>query len=432
MNINEKRLRHLLYRYATNSISRKDFDELTSYIHQADSDPVLFEIMEAFWNDLDSSKADTSAKDKVYRRIVSDSRFRDSHHVVLKPVKKQSRYIKWYAAAAVIVIAISAGLYFYRSLSVNSPESNVARTQTRPKPSRQHAGQATLTLADGTNLVLDQSQNGTVAIQGNSSVSQVNGQLVYINSGMRSSAENLKNTVTTPRGAYYQLILPDGTKVWLNTASSLTYPVAFNDAERRVELRGEAYFEVAKAPLNPPKGGKSGNTNSLSFGEAWMPFIVATANQEVEVLGTHFNVNAYADDPFAKTTLLEGSVRVSNHKQQVIITPGEQAIVTGAKPEISVRKVDTEEAMAWKNGYFVFNNEDIRTVMKTISRWYNIRIEYQGDMSGKTFGGTISRYADLDKLLKAIELTGAIHFRVEDEAENNGKASLERRVIVMP
>ncbi|HWW40381.1 FecR family protein, partial [Pedobacter sp.] len=199
----------------------------------------------------------------------------------------------------------------------------------------------------------------------------------------------------------YQLKLPDGTLVWLNSASSLRFPTQFAGKERSVELDGEAYFEVAK--------------------NKEMPFKVHVRAMEVRVLGTHFNVMAYDDEESISTTLLEGSVKVSNALQTAVIRPGQQASLKKSSGILGVEEVNTVEAIAWKNGKFLFADEDIETIMRRISRWYNVEVEYRGNLSDKNFAGSISRYENVSEVLKMLELTGTIHFKVEG-----------RRIIVMP
>jgi ferric-dicitrate binding protein FerR (iron transport regulator) len=191
--------------------------------------------------------------------------------------------------------------------------------------------------------------------------------------------------MTTPTGGQYKLTLPDGSKVWLNAASSITYPAAFVGKERTVTIKGEVYFEVAK------------NEN--------MPFHVKANNITVDVLGTNFNIMAYEDEPAIKTTLITGAIKVNGH----LLKPGQQAV-----NERITDNADIEEVVAWKNGLFEFNQQPIVSIMQQISRWYDVDIQYQGAIKSKTFTGQISRYADITTVLKMMELTGGIHFKVSD------------------
>ncbi|TZF84919.1 DUF4974 domain-containing protein [Pedobacter sp. BS3] len=334
----------------------------------------------------------------------------------------------WYKlplAAAVILIALCFGLYFHFH-DVPVPVTKLQQTAAIVPGS----SKAVLTLGDGRKISLTDAANGILAEQAGAKISkQASGQLAYVTGTQAPSPSEraggvARNTLTVPRGGEYQLVLSDGTKVWLNSASSLRFPAKFTGKERRVELTGEAYFEVAKAPLIPQRG-----KHSLSLGEgrgeARIPFIVTTANQEIEVLGTHFNVNAY--NSRVTTTLLEGSVKLKSAGYELMLKPGQSGI---RQPEgnFKAEPADIEAAVAWKNGYFVFHDEDIKSIMEQISRWYNVDVVYQGDVSNKAFYAKISRSEDITELLKNMEITGVVHFKIE-AGNAFGKG---RRVIVMP
>jgi ferric-dicitrate binding protein FerR (iron transport regulator) len=188
------------------------------------------------------------------------------------------------------------------------------------------------------------------------------------------------------------VVLADGTKVWLNAASSLYYPTAFTGRERRVEFHGEAYFEVAK--------------------NAAQPFIVTTNKSEIKVLGTHFNINAYENEQAVKTTLLEGAVQVSTDTKTAVLKPGEQAIVSGKDPAIHVMQTDTDAAIAWKNGWFLFDKADIETIMKQLERWYDVEVMYAGEISKDHYTGQVPRNAKLSEVLKMLELSQT-HFKID-------------------
>lgn len=273
----------------------------------------------------------------------------------------------------------------------------LAGVPARPAlPRRLVAGhnQALLTLADGSTVVLGQAGAGLVAQQGRSRVVKTAaGQLRYASGpAAAAGAPLLYNTVATPRGGQYQLTLPDGSRVWLNAASSLRFPAAFGGGERRVTLTGEAYFEVAK--------------------DAAHPFRVAARGAEVTVLGTHFNVNAYADEPALAATLLEGAVRLRQGTWQVLLRPGQQG---QPRPDSTwlVRPVATDQAVAWKNGYFVFDDEPIEAIMRQVARWYDVDVQYQGALTDKDFNGRVSRFKDAADVLRVLELTGAVHFTTQ-------------------
>ncbi|HTM97850.1 MAG TPA: FecR domain-containing protein, partial [Pedobacter sp.] len=246
---------------------------------------------------------------------------------------------------------------------------------------------ATLTLADGKSIILGDAQNGKLADQeGGSVFKTANGELVY-NAENDRGEKIVQNLLTIPRGGYYTLTLADGTKVWLNAASSLKYPTDFVGNERVVELVGEGYFEVAKRKNQP--------------------FKVVTNQQVVEVLGTHFNVNAYDDENVTSTTLLEGSVKVAGR----VLKPGQQASLKNG--HISINEVDTEEAVAWVNNNFNFNNEDLGSIMRKISRWYDVEVVCPNDLEQLEFIGKVSRTKNIKDVINIIEETNAVHLKIE-------------------
>ncbi len=324
--------------------------------------------------------AEATARAAIWRRL------RPS----LQPPRRRRRWVSLLA----LVVVLVAGVGYLRW--PRTPAPSVARRPSPPAaPARLAPGrnQALLTLADGRTVLLDQAGRGLLARQGSSQVQKTaDGQLRYAAGASLASQPLLYNTVATPRGGQYQLTLPDGSQVWLNAASSLRFPVAFTGAERRVELTGEAYFEVAK--------------------DARHPFKVAARGAEVTVLGTHFDVQAYPDEPALAATLLEGAVRLSQGPRQVVLQPGQQA---RPQPDgtVQVRAVDVQHAVAWKNGYFVFNDEPIEGIMRQVARWYDVDVQYQGALTNKDFNGKISRYKDAAAVLRMLELTGAVRFTTQ-------------------
>ncbi|MDR6785522.1 transmembrane sensor [Pedobacter africanus] len=314
---------------------------------------------------------------------------------LLLPQKKSFRL--WYRLAAVasILIVLSIGIFFY--LSPYKISDTIAENDIK-------AGgfKAMLTLSNGKKIPLTGASDGKLTDQGGIEITKTNdGQLIYQIRGKeaRNKGTILFNTINTPRGGKYGIKLPDGTMIWLNAESSLKFPTTFTGlSERRVELSGEAYFEVAKLTMNK-------NQN--------IPFIVATNKQTIEVLGTHFNVSNYINEPIAKTTLLEGSVAVSAHNShnKQILKPGEQSLLTSGSLVIS--KVDTDIETAWKEGNFNFEDESIQSIMRKLERWYDIEVVYDGPMNNDTFGGKISVNRPLSKTLQLLESTGTIHFKTQ-------------------
>ncbi|WP_342331370.1 FecR family protein [Pedobacter sp. FW305-3-2-15-E-R2A2] len=306
-------------------------------------------------------------------------------------------------AAAALFLVLSIGAFF-----VFRPALKQERTSYQHNDIGIGGNRAVLTLSNGRQISLTDAVNGTIVEESGIKVTKTrDGQLLYVLNGKQSAAEQISyNTITTPKGGQYQIILPDGTKVWLNAASSLVYPTAFSAVQRKVVLKGEAYFEVAK---QLPKK---------------VPFIVQTDRAKVEVLGTHFNVNAYDNEPFTKTTLLEGKVAVSypetNHA--LILSPNQQAWNDKKTDLIRVITVDPEYDIAWKKGWFMFNDESIESIMRKISRWYDVEVVYEGKITAhQVFGGTVNRFENVSKVLEMLELTNAVHFKIEG-----------RKITVMP
>lgn len=252
---------------------------------------------------------------------------------------------------------------------------------------------AVLALASGQKINLSDAANGRLLQRrGISIVKSKAGQVRFEYAGTTAVAE--QNTISTPNGGQWQIRLPDGSQVWLNAASSLTFPTTFNDVDKRiVKLHGEAYFEVAK--------------------DAAHPFIVISGDQSVEVLGTHFNINSYNDEPEVKTTLLEGSVKVcikGNHRPS-ILQPGQQSI--SDHQQLRVKSADTDAVLAWKNGYFQFDDESINSIMRKLSRWYDVQVDYAGSLPATGINGRISRNKNISQVIKALEATQTVHFKME-------------------
>ncbi|MFT4092945.1 MAG: DUF4974 domain-containing protein, partial [Niabella sp.] len=292
--------------------------------------------------------------------------------------------------AAVITIAVCS-FYMLKGRSAGSaqqPPVPVAAADIAPGK----VG-ATLTLADGKKISLRETANGTIAKEGGIQILKTkDGQLVYEIKKNAPHAQ-LLNTLSTAPGETYCVVLPDQSKVWMNAASAITYTTTLLEKGlRKVKLKGEAYFEVAKDPAHP--------------------FIVETGAQLVEVLGTHFNINAYDDEEKTKTTLLEGSVKVTGRESSATIKPGEQAALAGSGA-ISVKAVQTGDVVAWKNGFFSFDNENLEAVMRKIARWYNVKVEYDDpSVKQETFYGSVSRFENISKVLKSLERTGVVIFQL--------------------
>ncbi len=297
-----------------------------------------------------------------------------------------------YVMAASILLAVSVGSYFF----LHKPrEAQGGHNKTFAHDISPGSNGAILTLSNGKQVVLNQVHTGKVAQQGNTNLQKTGDSLlVYQNSNPAQNAQLAYNTLTTPKGMQFKVILPDGTLVYLNAASELRYPVAFTGSERKVELTGEAYFEVTKNKA--------------------MPFIVHTAKGDIQVLGTHFNIMAYSDDPSMKTTLLEGSVKISQPAKNItkMLKPDQQAVLSDIG--IKVIDVNAEDAVAWKDGIFLFDDDNLDGIMKKISRWYNVDVEFNdATLKKESYSGTVSRFAQVSQVLKKLEALGGVSFRIE-------------------
>lgn len=304
------------------------------------------------------------------------------------------------AAAAILLPLILGGVYLWSVRGSDTKTILAGSLKDRFKNDVRPGGdKAILTLANGSAIVLDSSGKGLLARQGNASVVKTNnGQLSYV-VDRAVEAPVSYNTISTPRGGQYQVVLPDGSKAWLNAASSLRFPTAFTGRERRVELTGEGYFEIAKDAARP-------------FKVAVMSAGAARPAPEVEVLGTEFNVMAYGDEPSVNTTLVSGSVKLKQAGQAWTLRPGQQArLKTDGAVDLD-EAADVDGATAWKNGRFEFNG-NIKGIMRQIARWYDVEVKYEGNVSDKAFGGAISRTANVSEILKLFELTGSIHFLID-------------------
>ncbi|MES3016814.1 MAG: FecR domain-containing protein [Bacteroidota bacterium] len=374
----DKRLKYLLDKYQADTLSVEEQTELNDWYHNL------------------------NFKDEQFDPLVADKEFLFSDFKArLQTTSRVSvlHRISTYIAAAVIVFIISAGLWFMKK----EPQPELVKAVPKKELIKPGGNKAFLTLADGSRISLTDAPDGAIATQAGIQVTKTkDGQLVYkVLASADAHTENVKfNTIHTPRGGQYQVMLPDGSRVWLNAASSLKYPTHFTGAERRVELEGEGYFEIAQNKL--------------------MPFRVVSNDQVVEVLGTHFNVNAYSDEKSMVTTLLEGSVKVNTARGKTqLMKPGQQNELY-ANGDMKLSAVNTELAVAWKDGKFIFRNEELESVMRKIARWYDVEIEYEKGVPQKTVWGNVSRFDDVSDILELIELSKVAKFKFKG-----------RRIIVM-
>ncbi|WP_147273661.1 FecR family protein [Pedobacter chinensis] len=364
---------------------------------KATAEEILF--VEEYYKFLGKAEDDLSSGNVDEIQKLEEENFKAIQQKIASFKKSKTISFYRYASAAAILILIGSGFYFFLKTDSISKTSNL--TVNKHLDVLPGTDKAILTLADGSKIVLDEKTSANISDKDGIKITKTkDGQLVYtvLNRENFDKKNVSYNTIQTPKGGQYQVILPDGTKVWLNAASSLKYPEAFVGNQRSVVLTGEAYFEVAKNKA--------------------MPFHVKSLNQDVEVLGTHFNINGYMDDEIIKTTLLEGSVKVSNLKSTRILKPGEQAVagLSGNSAIRLVTDVDTDDETAWKNGLFQFNDSDLKIILSQLERWYDIKIDYSS-IPNKRYNGMVPRKSKLSEVLKMLEKTGNIRFELKENRQ---------------
>lgn len=383
-------MEELFRKYLDNQCSPEELRTLFTYFDHPENEIKLRELVFDTLQDSYTENDDLHWQPATEKIFVSlKSQLHPGEKKVI-PIYKRT----WIQIAAAVVLAI--GIFSIYTYFNNSETNKPVLTENKPSDSPVVSGgnKAFLTLADGSIVDLTTLSGEIVASQGNINIKKVaDGQLLYLIS-KEKSAKTLYNNIETPKGGQYQVTLSDGTRVWLNAASTINFPVAFTGTEREVSLTGEAYFEVAE--------NKS------------MPFKVKTGTTEIEVLGTHFNVNAYTDEPTVKTTLLEGKVKVTGlvMNDSRTINPGEQAQINAKGQMNVVKESGAEDVIAWKNGNFNFNNADLETTLRQIARWYDVEIVFEGTVSKKKFNGEMQRNLSITQVLRLLE-TNNIFCRLE-------------------
>ena len=385
----EERVKYLVSQFQSGQLATAEKTELLNLIeeHPTLVSDEIADLLKAFDSEQESVALHKPEQDRwnlVVNRILS----------VDKPnVRRKYLCFNHFklAAAAVLLIGLATTLYFYHDTN---------RRRTLATDIAPGGNKAILTLANGRKISLNDIANGELIKEAGLSISKTaNGQLVYNIEKVGTTADDQGvNVISTPNGGEWQIRLPDGSTVWLNAASSLEYPINIGSTPvRKVRLKGEAYFEVAK--------------------DSKHPFVVETPEQKLEVLGTHFNVNSYADEHITKTTLLEGSIRisdVSNTSASEMLKPGQQSVLSSTG--IRINDVDTDESIAWKNGYFMFNNERQESIMRKIARWYNVKVEYADpEARDVVYYGTVSRFDKISQVLRKFEQTGEVRFEIEKD-----------------
>ena len=379
MAFDEQRLKYLLRLVADNNATKEEVKEMVTLLRREGDDGLESVDWERIWHKIQETTTETAA-----------------------PVRK----IKWLSvAAAAIIILIGTGAYFFNQSSKRNTTPEAAKALPVKKSANDvlpGGDKAILTLANGQQIVLDNAANGVLAQQGNSDVVKLaDGQLAYKGTSAKAN-EIVYNTLGTPRGGQYRLLLPDGSKVWLNAISSIRYPTAFTGDERKVEITGEAYFEVTSDKTKPFRVVCNRDAHPEQ----------REGPMTIEVLGTHFNINAYSDEPAVKTTLLEGSVKVTSKEHAVIIKSGEQTQLYNSGVLKVIHDADVDEAVAWRNGLFEFQDADLQSILRQVMRWYDVDVEYQGNVPERFFTAIISRDKTLTAVLEILKLSD-IDYKLE-------------------
>lgn len=394
--MHKERLLHLLERYFQKTISVEEQDELNEMMTDLEVTLPLEDWMKEKWHAYRAGETiPLEDADRYFSNIMVTG---DADASAVKEIKPRNRIsllnYYWARIAAVLLIVIAGYILYLVSGKEKEPEHSENLVVDLPRQDVEPGGNfATLTLADGSKVVLDSMSDGLIASQGNARVIKLEDGALKYESG-KTVGKIVYNTMSTPVGGTYQLMLPDGTGVWLNASSSITYPTAFAGNERKVSITGEVYFEVTK------------NTA--------MPFKVNAGEQVIEVLGTHFNVNAYGDEHTVNTTLAEGKVKVINNNNAVMLKPGQQVQKDKAGNLKLVYNPDLDEILAWKDGVFRFNGTSIETIMRQVGRWYDVNVIYKDKIS-EQFVAEIPRNVNVSKLLELLELTKQVRFTINNK-----------------
>lgn len=407
--MNESRLTFLFQAYFNKTATPSEHDELMELLAQAENDGRIKILLAEAWQQFSSQSQlfNNTQGEEMLANILQKGTANKS----VPDMGAYKRSFSWFHIPAAAAILFSAVIGLYLWLKPQHPGQQTAQSKIISQDTIVPGGnKAVLTLSDGSRIILDSTPQGTLTKQGNAKVVKLNTATLAYNAGDENSQKIVYNTLSTPKGGQYQLILPDGTKVWLNASSSIYFPTLFNGKERNVTVTGEAYFEVATlSPIHTSTDGTKGEQSKI-------PFIVKINTPSgdsgvVEVLGTHFNIMAYNDESSVNTTLLEGLVKVSIGSLNKILVPGQQSRInkTGS---IKVVEADMGEVTAWKNGWFQFNAYDIEKVMRQISRWYDVEIVYEGKIPTGYFSGMISRGNDITQVLKIMQ-EGGVRFKIE-------------------
>lgn len=385
--MSEKTFESLFKQYMSGAMSAEELRLFRSMAMLPENKALLSQLLQdAFTDPAFAEHADYNAADMA-QEIMAKVKMQEAIVPVIHRNRQPLVSRSWfkYAAAAAIFLLLLGGSWQW-----HSRRQHPAPVIAQQTPLQRPAAHPVLILGDGSRISLDSVAAGTIAQQGATQVVKLaSGELAYHPAA--GKAEDLVfNTMQTPNGCQYQLTLPDGSKVWLNASSSIRYPAAFPVNNRTVEVTGEVYFDIAK--------------------DEEKPFVVSAKGMQVQVLGTAFNVNAYTDEETVKTTLVQGAVKIN---AQTLLHPGEQAVFNHSSGQLLLEKPDMEETLGWKNGEFYFRDTNIRSIMREIARWYDVDIKYEGDLSAVALSGIVARSAQIPQLLKALELTKIVRFKIQ-------------------
>ena len=385
MTTSRLRLKYLFDRYYNNTATPNERDELLNLIDAGTKDKELSILIRQAWDELspDAELFENETSDAMLGKVLGGNSPKEGKN-------NRSIIFLWAKIAAAAVVLVFIGYSSILHLFIHKRQQNVVtKTKTQLHDILPGGNKAVLTLGNGKTIVLDNAKNGMLVKEGKTVVKKMaNGQLLYNAAAFTDTkAAPSINTITTPRGGQYQVILPDGTKVWLNSASWIRFPTYFTGTSREVEINGEAYFEVTK--------------------NRFKPFKVKTNHANIEVLGTHFNVMAYDDETVMKTTLLEGAVNITSGSFSAKLIPGQQAQVSASGQNKVLNDVDVDDEIAWKNGIFQFRDAGIDVILRQAARWYDVNIIYKSKLPGKEFTGRISRNVKASALLNMLNYTGA-------------------------
>ena len=394
MNIEQERIKHLFEKYFEKTASPEEREELSDLISVESNKDYIMQLFAASWEkyQVDGMVVSSEKKDEILQHILG----KNSSNSYVIPMSQAKKFRWWRIAAAAILLFIAGGSYWLstgsKKTSQQTPVANIPATDVNPGSFK-----ARLTLDDGKSIVLDSAALGELTKQGSTLVINKDGQLIY--KPVAGNQSVVYNTVTTNKGETYSFTLADGSKVWLNSASSVYFPVAFPGKERRIEVTGEVYVQVAKNPKQP--------------------FIASTKGVEVLALGTEFNVNAYDDEENISTTLIEGIVKVSTlqlssaeQNQNEILNPGQQTQLYRNGQLTAAKNVATDEIIAWKDGWFHFESSDLKTILRQFARWYDVEVVYDGPVKNRKFFGIVKRNSTLRTVLEMLQ-DNNIDFHIE-------------------